>query len=247
MLKASSPARPHATYQQHKPVSFPQLAISFHGFPSLSPVTICHEPPTNPSNRTGKILSIPIYATTQNASRLGPTCTELALDSTYPTLEHVDKTAFSMMIPQIARHFTPVSPSSPTPSSTSSSNPSLPSSSSSSSAQNQNQNQDKGSGPREIVVVGIEAHICVTQTTLDLLAQGHKVYVLADGVSSCNREEVPVALRRLAREGAVVTTSESWLYECMGDAGIAEFKAMAALVKESKESTKAGLETLCKI
>jgi nicotinamidase-related amidase len=41
----------------------------------------------------------------------------------------------------------------------------------------------------------------VTQTTLDLLAQGHKVYVLADGVSSCNKEEVPVALRRLAREG----------------------------------------------
>lgn len=75
---------------------------------------------------------------------------------------------------------------------------------------------------REIVVVGIEAHICVTQTALDLLAQGHKVYVLADGVSSCNKEEVPVALRRLAREGAVVTTSESWLYECMGDAGIAE-------------------------
>lgn len=73
------------------------------------------------------------------------------------------------------------------------------------------------------MVVGIEAHICVTQTTLDLLAQGHKVYVLADGVSSCNKEEVPVALRRLAREGAVVTTSESWLYECMGDAGIAEY------------------------
>lgn len=49
------------------------------------------------------------------------------------------------------------------------------------------------------------------------------MYVLADGVSSCNREEVGVALRRLAREGAVVTTSESWLYECMGDAGIAEY------------------------
>ncbi len=126
-------------------------------------------------------------------------------------------------------------------------------------------------------MVGIEAHICVTQTTLDLLAQGHKVYVLADGVSSCNAEEVPVALRRLAREGAVVTTSESWLYECMGDAGIAEwvlrsfrlvcswgrgevrsegfangcawsrFKAIAGLVKEYKESTKASLETLCKI
>jgi len=98
-----------------------------------------------------------------------------------------------------------------------------------------------------VLLVGIEAHICVTQTTLDLLARGHAVYVLADGVSSCNREEVPVALARLRAEGAVVTTSESWLYECMGDASIEEFRAMSALVKETKEQTKDALSALCKI
>lgn len=75
-----------------------------------------------------------------------------------------------------------------------------------------------------VIITGIEAHICVTQTTLDLLRHGHKVYVLADGVSSCNKEEVPVALARLRAEGATVTTSESFLYECMGDAGIAEYE-----------------------
>lgn len=104
-----------------------------------------------------------------------------------------------------------------------------------------------GGEKREVVIVGIESHICVTQTTLDLLREGHKVYVLADGVSSCNKEEVPIALARLRTEGAVVTTSESFLYELMGDAGIGEFRAMAGLVKEYSGKTKESLQALCKI
>lgn len=103
-----------------------------------------------------------------------------------------------------------------------------------------------GKEKMEVVIVGIESHICVTQTTLDLLREGHKVYVLADGVSSCNPQEVPVALNRLRAEGAVVTTSESWLYECMGDAGIGEFKQMAGLVKEFNAKTRENLQALCK-
>jgi isochorismate hydrolase len=98
--------------------------------------------------------------------------------------------------------------------------------------------------PSEVVIVGIESHICVTQTTLDLLANGHKVYILADGVSSCNPQEIPIALARLRAGGATVTTSESFLYECMGDASIAEFKAIAGLVKESSQNTKTVLSTL---
>ena len=103
-----------------------------------------------------------------------------------------------------------------------------------------------GSEKMECVVVGIESHICVTQTTLDLLREGHKVYVLADGVSSCNPQEVPIALNRLRAEGAVVTTSESFLYECMGDAGIGEFKAISGLVREYNSKTKESLQALCK-
>ena len=98
-----------------------------------------------------------------------------------------------------------------------------------------------------VIIVGIEAHICVLQTTLDLLAAGHKVYVLADGVSSCNKEEVPIALRRVVAEGGVVSTSESVLYEVMRDAGSEAFKGVAGLVKEWKERTREGLQTLCKI
>jgi nicotinamidase-related amidase len=99
----------------------------------------------------------------------------------------------------------------------------------------------------DVVILGIESHICVTQTTLDLLKAGHRVYVLADGVSSCNKEEVPIALARLRAEGATVTTSESWIYECMRDAALPQFKAIANLVKETKDNTKNTLESLCKI
>ncbi|KAH6712249.1 Isochorismatase-like protein [Leptodontidium sp. 2 PMI_412] len=154
--------------------------------------------------KAASILSIPIYATTQNRARLGETCSELDLSS---AIEHVDKTAFSMWIPAISQHFSSTTPS-------------------------------------EIVLVGIETHICITQTTLDLLANGHKVYILADGVSSCNKEEIGIALERLRREGAVVTTSESWIYECMGDAAIPEFRAVAGLVKQSSKDTKEVLGVL---
>jgi len=100
------------------------------------------------------------------------------------------------------------------------------------------------SHPKEIVIVGIESHICVTQTALDAKRAGNNVYVLVDGVSSCNREEIGVAMDRLRGEGVVVTTSESWLYECLGDAGVEEFRGVAGLVKEFNGATKNTLETL---
>lgn len=151
-------------------------------------------------------LNIPVYVTTQNAPKLGGIVPELT-----PLCEkavcNVDKTSFSMWVPELSKHF-------------------------------------NGQAPCEVAIVGIESHICVTQTTLDLLAAGHKVYILADGVSSCNMEEIPVALDRLRAEGATVTTSESWLYECMGDAGIAEFKEIAKLVKETNQDTKEAMAGL---
>ena len=164
--------------------------------------------------RASQILSIPVFATTQLRGKLGETCAELNLDNgsenEVKTHAHVDKTRFSMFVPELRKAFDALGPE-----------------------------------KREVVIVGIESHICVTQTALDLLAQGHKVYVLADGVSSCNPQEVPIALARLRAEGVVVTTSESFLYECMGDAGIGEFRDMSRLVKEFGAETKEGLRGLC--
>ncbi len=120
--------------------------------------------------------------------------------------------------------------------------------------------------PYQIAIVGIETHICVTQTALDLLSEGHRVYIITDGVSSCHDGERGVALQRLRSEGAIVTSSESFLYECMGDASIPEyvvrvsskeedwltlrlcrFKAIAGLVKETTEGTRDAVQTLCKM
>ncbi|KAF1731995.1 Isochorismatase domain-containing protein 1 [Beauveria bassiana] len=97
----------------------------------------------------------------------------------------------------------------------------------------------------QIALVGIEAHICITQTALDLRDAGHAVYVIADGVSSCNRQEVVVALDRLrAERGVVVTSSESWMYECLGDAGHPAFKPLITIVKGAGENTKKVLDSL---
>ncbi|TGZ76693.1 Isochorismatase hydrolase [Ascodesmis nigricans] len=95
-----------------------------------------------------------------------------------------------------------------------------------------------------VAIVGIESHICVTHTVLDLLREGHEVYVIADGVSSCHPQEVPIALARLREAGATITSSESWIYEVMGDANIPQFKQIAKLVKEQVPATKKSLQCL---
>lgn len=61
-----------------------------------------------------------------------------------------------------------------------------------------------------------QSHICVLQTALDLLERDYEVHVLADGVSSCNKEEVPLALERVRQARAQITTSESAAYQLMG-------------------------------
>jgi hypothetical protein len=99
--------------------------------------------------------------------------------------------------------------------------------------------------PLDAILVGIETHICITQTTLDLLRLGHRVYILADGVSSVNSEERGVALARLRDAGAIVTTSESIIFEILQDAKNDGFKAVNTLVKETKEDTKAALGSFC--
>lgn len=83
----------------------------------------------------------------------------------------------------------------------------------------------------QLVLVGIEAHVCVRQTALDLLYQGRSVHVPVDAVSSRSMQARDVALRDLERSGAHLATVEQVLFDWLGVAGTPEFKAMQRLIK----------------
>jgi nicotinamidase-related amidase len=82
-----------------------------------------------------------------------------------------------------------------------------------------------------VLLFGIETHVCVQQTALDLLAQGRKVVIIEDCVSSRSANDKRVAIERMRQAGAVITTMESVLFELLGQAGTEQFKQISALVK----------------
>ena len=88
----------------------------------------------------------------------------------------------------------------------------------------------------QVVVCGIETHICIQQTAMDLMAAGYDVYVPADAVASRNELDHCTALRRLDACGATITTVESVLFEWCESAADPAFKQISALVREEFSS-----------
>jgi nicotinamidase-related amidase len=87
-------------------------------------------------------------------------------------------------------------------------------------------------GRRQVVVVGMETHICVTQTSLALVATGHRVHVVEDACCSRRSRDHETALARLRAQRTTVTSSESVIYEAAVRAGTDEFRRLLAVVKE---------------
>jgi nicotinamidase-related amidase len=85
-------------------------------------------------------------------------------------------------------------------------------------------------GRDQAIVCGIEAHVCVSQTVHDLLAQGVEVHVPADAVGSRHDIDYQRGLERMERAGAVVGTVEASLFELLERAGTPEFKAVQKLI-----------------
>jgi nicotinamidase-related amidase len=88
-----------------------------------------------------------------------------------------------------------------------------------------------GQSVRHVTVAGIEAHVCVAQTALELLDLGFQVQVPADAVGSRHKIDWEIALRRLERAGAVVSTTEGVLFEWAETSDRPEFKAISEIIK----------------
>ena len=88
-----------------------------------------------------------------------------------------------------------------------------------------------GSGRKQVVVVGMEAHVCVFQTVRDLLRGGFSVFVAQDAVLSRSEANREVGLRLCEKAGATLTSTETVLFDLLGVAGTPEFKELTALIK----------------
>jgi len=88
-------------------------------------------------------------------------------------------------------------------------------------------------GRHKVLVAGIEAHVCIQQTVLDLLAGGFRVYVAVDAVGARHDVDYQTALRRMDSCGATLTTTEAALFEWCQQSGTPQFKQISALVRES--------------
>jgi nicotinamidase-related amidase len=84
---------------------------------------------------------------------------------------------------------------------------------------------------RQIVVCGVETHVCVYQTVRDLLSAGLSVTIVGDAVSSRTPENKEIALRRMLADGAQLSSTEMALFELTVTSGTDEFRAISKLVK----------------
>ena len=89
----------------------------------------------------------------------------------------------------------------------------------------------KDTGLDTVLLCGIETHICVMQTAMDLLERGYKVFVIADCTASRNEKDKNCGLRRMERAGAVITTYEAVLFEVLEDAKNEGLKDISRIVK----------------
>ncbi len=91
---------------------------------------------------------------------------------------------------------------------------------------------------RTVIACGIETHICVEQTVLDLIKNHYQVLVVKDATSSHAIVDRETAIERMKASGAVITTTEAVIYELTERAGTEEFRKILDIIKESRRMTQ---------
>ena len=81
-----------------------------------------------------------------------------------------------------------------------------------------------------LIVCGIETHICIQQTVLDCLEKGFEIFLISDSMGSRNRIDHEIALQRMAQKGAILTTTESIIFELCKTADRKEFKEIKKII-----------------
>lgn len=84
---------------------------------------------------------------------------------------------------------------------------------------------------KQVILCGIETHVCILQTAIDLMERGYEVYVVADGVCSRRKIDWEFGLRYLERRGAMISTTEIIAFQLLKEAGTEEFKRLSKLFK----------------
>lgn len=89
----------------------------------------------------------------------------------------------------------------------------------------------KNSGKKQIIICGIESHVCVLQSAIDLINEGYEVFIVKDACASRNKYEFKLSIDRLKEAGAIITCVEMVIFELLGSAKHPKFKELQALIK----------------
>jgi nicotinamidase-related amidase len=171
-----------------------------------------------------RLMDVPVIATEQNPAGLGPTVPPL---SAYPQ-KVLAKTAFSAAgAPGLAALLLAAGGGPASAGGT----PVEGATASAGGTPVEGATASAGGSRRQIIVAGCEAHVCVLQTVLDLLADGHRVAVAADAVGSRDPADRSAALERARQHGAEIVTSEMVLFEWLRDSQHPRFREVQKLLK----------------
>ena len=87
---------------------------------------------------------------------------------------------------------------------------------------------------KSLIICGFESHICIQQSVLDFLQEGYEVFVIADAIGSRNIYDHNISLDRMRSKGAIITTTESIIFELCETSSRKEFKSISNLIKNKK-------------